>query len=79
MQLGIDIMGTSRGTIDEGKVAALLGYHLSENPYPEGSDDHREWAEGHTSLTGSRECWTLRETATAKVSNSSQGIVDRES
>jgi len=70
MPAGIDIMATSRGTIDEGKLAALLGKHLSDNPYPEGSDDHREWAEGHAAITESRGRGTRNEEPPAKPEKS---------
>ena len=66
-------MATSRGTIDEGKLAALLGRLLSENPYPESSDDHREWAEGHAAITESSEHWTRREEPKAKQQNPLDG------
>jgi len=59
-------MAASRGTIDEGKIAALLGKHLSDNPYPEGCDDHCEWAEGHANITKSRSSWPRSESPTTK-------------
>jgi hypothetical protein len=48
-------MTTASDPFEEGKLAALQGKPVSLNPYPEDSDEHGKWAEGHDYVTGSDE------------------------
>jgi hypothetical protein len=48
-------MADNDKAMEEGKMAASQGEPITANPYPEDSDEHGYWEEGHNFVTGSDE------------------------